>query len=70
MNYIRRIQADNANLETTIDTANVSINDMIAFLNGPKFTGTESDGGRKDWIATGDVIAWLQNLRSDLRNEA
>lgn len=70
MNYIKRIQASNATLETTIATANVTINDMIAFLHGPKFTVVESGGGRKDWISTGDMVAWLQNLRSDLRGEA
>jgi hypothetical protein len=67
MNYIRRIQAERTELETKIAKTDDSISDVIAFLHSAKFTGVESDGGRKDWIATGDMITILQNLRSELR---
>jgi len=42
------------------------LNEFIIFLNGPKFTGTESDGDRKDWISVSDVICELRKWRHDL----
>ncbi len=66
MNYIRRIQAENAALKEQLQKGQASVNDFIGFLHSDKFKGQESDGARKDWIATGDVIHRLQDLRKDL----
>lgn len=67
MNYIKSLQADKAELEARIKRTDESLEALLMMLNGPKFTGVESDGGRKDWIATGDVIAWARDVRSELR---
>jgi hypothetical protein len=67
MNFIKRIQAERTELEAKVSKADDAISDTIGFLMSSKFVGVDSDGGRKDWIATGDMIAILQNLRSELR---
>jgi hypothetical protein len=65
-NYIQKLQEQTQAQEAVINVAKKEIGSMIAFLHGPKFVGHEGDGSRKDWISTGDLITWLQNLRSDL----
>lgn len=67
MNYIARLKMEAVNRDMAIETAQNEITEFMAFLNSPKFTGVESDGGRKDWIATGDVMARLMELRSTLQ---
>lgn len=37
---------------------------FLVMLEGPKFVGLDTDGSRKDWIATRDVKARLAELRS------
>ena len=70
MNYIRRIQAENAALVAQMKRAQDEITEFRAFvLTSPKFVGVESDGGRKDWIATADVASRLETIGSMLRNE-
>ena len=39
-----------------------AINDFRALLHSDKFAGYDSDGDRKDWIATGDVLNWLREI--------
>jgi len=68
MNYIKRLEADVQNRDARIEAAMVEITDFIHFLYSEKFRGVESDGSRKDWIATGDVLHQLQNLRDALSN--
>jgi hypothetical protein len=65
MNYIKQLEADNKALKQTIADADKNVDNFLCFLHGPKFTGTEN-GERKDWISTGDVIAWLRELRNTL----
>lgn len=65
MNFINKLQAENAELKQKLAAASQNVTDFMAFLQGPKFTGTEN-GERKDWIATGDVIAWLQSHRREI----
>lgn len=69
MNFIRRIQAERAELEARIDRTDDAISDAMAFLNSPKFVGVESDGSRKDWISTADVHHMLAHLRETIRTE-
>jgi hypothetical protein len=66
MNHIKRMQAETAAHKVTMAAAKTSIDNFLALLNSDKFTGTEADGSRKDWISTGDVIRWLQEFRSEL----
>lgn len=66
MNYIKALQARNAELENKLAQANASLGYLMIHLNSAKFTGVDSDGARKDWIATGDVIAWAREVRSEL----
>lgn len=55
MNYIKQLQEENNNLKQIIANCRNEIQASKIFLNSSKFTGVESDGSRKDWIATGDV---------------
>jgi hypothetical protein len=64
VNYIKKIQAENANLKRQMLDAQEELQNFRAFLFSAKFTGTDSDGDRKDWIATTDVAARLQNICS------
>ena len=68
MNYILSLKKENASLQSMIETAKLEIQNFREFLNGPKFTGYESDGGRKDWIATEDVILRLREITDRLSN--
>jgi hypothetical protein len=68
MNFIHRLKADLASRDAAIDAAQQKIADLLVFLHSAKFTGTEN-GERKDWVATGDVIAELRDLRSTLQGD-
>lgn len=70
MNYIKRLEADNADLRKRIENTVNDLNAFRAFLRSAKFTGTESDGSRKDWISTGDADNHLSNLRDTLNGLA
>ena len=65
-NYIQTLQEANKVKDAQLSTARESVQAMIGHLHGAKFSGQGSDGSRKDWIATGDVLAWLMSLRSEL----
>lgn len=64
MNYIHKLQIDLAQAQATVESYKKQIAQFSAFLCGPKFTGTESDGSRKDWIATSDVLFALREMQS------
>ena len=64
MNYIKTLQVENKALNSKLNQIENSIDDFTIFLNSPKFTGTQSDGSRKDWISTTDVMNRLKELRS------
>lgn len=66
MDYINRLKTENADLKAQMFAAVAELEAFRAFLSSAKFVGVESDGGRKDWIATGDVNARLMELRSML----
>ena len=63
MNYIKQLQAENKSLNNQIKETNIAIQDFISFLHSDKFSGQQSDGERKDWIATSDVLARLREMR-------
>ena len=55
-------------LQETNKEVLADIQTFMEYLQSHKFTGTESDGARKDWISTGEVSNLLINLRSKLGN--
>lgn len=66
MNYINRLELDNFDIKAKLAAAKQEIEEFRSHLNLPKFQGVESDGGRKDWIATGDVLSYLSNIEGTL----
>lgn len=63
MNYIKKLESERNELREKSQTVEMAINNFIAHLHSPKFQGVESNGERKDWIATGDVLNFLIELR-------
>lgn len=63
MNYIKQLEQDR--LEACKKLANImlEISDFQRFLHSEKFTGI-SNGERKDWIATKDVLSRLQEIKN------
>lgn len=63
MNYIQKLQEENKEKGQRLAKIQRELNDFLVFLHSPKFVGVESDGGRKDWISTGDAINKLKEIR-------
>jgi hypothetical protein len=51
-------------LEEAMRDLELQITEFQGHLMGAKFQGTDADGSRKDWISTGDVSTFLDNLRT------
>ena len=66
MNHIHKLQQNQTEFVRICGEALDILHEKRVFLHGPKFTGVDLDGGRKDWIATNDVLAMLEELRSTL----
>lgn len=65
MNYINQLEADRNNLANKLASVLVELNAFQAFLQtAEKFKGVESNGERKDWIATKDVINRIQEIKN------
>lgn len=62
MNYIRTLQKELSAALTALRAKEQVVAEFRCHLAGPKFQGLDLDGGRKDWIATADVHAWLQRI--------
>lgn len=67
MNYIAQLQKDVEAREQAIIRANKEIDLFFRHLHSDKFAGFDSQGERKDWIATADVIARLMEMRKALQ---
>lgn len=68
MNYIKQLQAENQRLKDEIAMIHDELLNFISFLHSDKFRGVQSDGARKDWISTTDVINRLieiKNIRAE-----
>lgn len=59
MNYIKQLQSEIADNANRADRAQ----EFRAYLQSSKF-GPQSDGSRGDWIATADVLRWLQYIET------
>lgn len=62
MNHIARLTDDLAAARARIERIEGAIQAFREHLATDKFVGSEPDGGRKDWIATRDVDAWLVTI--------
>lgn len=62
MNFIKRLQAENEAQAAKLATCERELIQFRAFLQSSKFTQS-SDGERVDWIATGDVLRWIEETR-------
>ena len=62
MNYIHKLQAENAALQAKLDAAAAELLAMKMHLASDKFQGVDSKGERLDWIATGDVAAFIYRV--------
>lgn len=65
MNYIQQLQGELNAALAQIDSFKGSLTNLRTFLHSPKFTGTESNGERKDWIATSDLIRLLWDMENN-----
>ena len=63
MNHIHALTARAASAETLLAAKDSAIEEFRLHLAGSKFQGLDLDGGRKDWIAVSDVLAWLNRIR-------
>ena len=63
MNYIQKLKEENQALQAKLQSGFAAIDDFNMHLHSDKFNGQESDGGRRDWIATTDVKCALSNIR-------
>ena len=63
MTYIRTLQTHLAAARIALEAKDVVLAEFRAHLDGPKFHGLDLDGGRKDWIAVADVLAWLGRIK-------
>ena len=65
MNYIKRLERENEEAKRRLAKLETEIQEFRAYvLTSPKFTGTDTDGGRKDWISTSELDSYLQRFHS------
>lgn len=63
MNYIESLRTMNRELSARHDEVTERIEHFRQHLLSSKFVGVDVDGGRKDWIATADVLRFLEDLK-------
>ncbi len=68
MNYIKQLQSELKLAQNKVNAFERVMDVFKGYLHGSKFAGVESDGGRKDWISTGDVLHWMRDVRSEINN--
>ena len=59
MNYIARLQSELAEAHEQLQAKDEALRAFRAHIAGEKFSGFDSDGSRRDWIAVRDVDARL-----------
>lgn len=60
--YIQRLQNELAAAKAENQARRDAAYDFLTHLAGAKFNGEDADGARKDWIAVGDVRAWMARI--------
>lgn len=68
-NYIKRLQSDVTKRESTLENLATWKQAFRAHLELDKFKGVDSSGERKDWIATSDVLKWLESMPFNVESE-
>ena len=63
-NYIQTLQTIAADRAERLTQLHERIEWMRAHLLSSKFSGVDLDGARKDWIATADVLRFIEDLRT------
>lgn len=63
-NYIQTLQTIAADRGERLTQLHERIESMRAHLLSSKFSGVDLDGDRKDWIATADVLRFIEDLRA------
>lgn len=66
MNYIKQLQAENAQLKATINSTHNAVKDFSRLLHSSKHNGIDMHGDRSDWIATSDALRQLELIHSTL----
>lgn len=64
MNYIHTLQKIGDERGERLCQIHERIESMRAHLLSPKFAAVQSDGTRGDWIATSDVLRFIEELRA------
>jgi len=62
MNYIKTLEQICSDRAARLESLHQQIEWMRQHLQSPKF-GPQADGSRGDWIATADVLRWIEDLR-------
>ena len=62
MNYIARLQGELAEAQEQLQAKDEALRAFRAHIAGEKFSGFDSDGSRKDWIAVREVDARLLDI--------
>jgi len=63
MNHIHQLQQDLAALQARLERDDAIAQEFRVHLSSNKFK-PQSDGTRGDWIATADVLRWLDTFGS------
>ena len=63
-NYIQTLQTIVDERGERLAQLHERIEGMRAHLLSSKFVGLDVDGARKDWIATADVLRFIEDLRA------
>lgn len=62
LNYIQKLQQENERLHQALLAVRSELNRMRCYVESDKFK-TQEGGERKDWIATGDIARWTDDVR-------
>ena len=65
MNFIKSLQQEKAELQNKLANQENALREFLGFLCTAKFSGTDSQGNRKDWISTSDVDLRIREILSE-----
>ena len=66
MNHITRLTVERDEANAKLQSMAEQIESFRVHLLSAKFQGVDTDGDRKDWIATADVLRRLSDMQSAL----
>lgn len=67
MNYIKKLEGENAELKRRVDNADAAIRELRSYLNSPKFNGNPQDPLHM-YVNVKDVEHRLNIIESNLYN--